>query len=308
MQRIIQFLILTAFILMFFGCSAKQPNPQTSTPAREFKLPEIPLMLTDSTEIRAFLAMHYWDNYNFADTTISQQISYTEEAFINYIILLQKTSNNIATKSIQKLMQKAQADSGVFAYFMGLSERYFYDPTSPFRNDEFYIPALEVIMSSNLLSASQKIRPAFQLNMARKNRVGTKATDLNFILRNGENKRMYECMAFYTLLIFYNPDCHTCHETIIKMKNSKLLSELIQNKSLKTIAIYTDSDKKAWLKYHSNIPEMWINGWLNGLNTKQAEKYDLKASPTLYLLAKDKTVILKDAQIEQVLDYLKAKN
>lgn len=37
----------------------------------------------------------------------------------------------------------------------------------------------------------------------------------------------------------------------------------------------------------------------------QKNLYDLKAIPTLYLLDKDKTVLLKDATAEEIEEYLK---
>ncbi len=40
----------------------------------------------------------------------------------------------------------------------------------------------------------------------------------------------------------------------------------------------------------------WINGYDKELTVLERELYDLKAMPTLYLLDKDKKVLLKDAR------------
>ena len=52
------------------------------------------------------------------------------------------------------------------------------------------------------------------------------------------------------------------------------------------------------------IPSKWINGYDKELTVRNRELYDLKAMPTLYLLDKDKKVLLKDAPVEQVEQYL----
>ena len=52
------------------------------------------------------------------------------------------------------------------------------------------------------------------------------------------------------------------------------------------------------------IPSGWINGYDKELTVLDRELYDLKAMPTLYLLDKDKKVLLKDAPVEQVEQYL----
>lgn len=297
-------LIVTLIYCLNTGCTKQQNKLNQVQVSKEFRLPEIPVMITDSVEISNYLALHYWDNYDFTDTTFIQHSGSCEQIFVNFIGLLQKVPTEIEATAVKTMMQKAQTDSIVFYHFMTLTERYFYDPTSPARNDELYIPALEVLVSSKWLDESHKIRPLFQLEMARKNRVGTKAANLNFNLVAGKNKSIYDVNAEFTILIFYNPGCHSCQEIFSKMKNAELLNKMEMNNRLKIIAIHTENDKEEWLKYQANIPHAWINGWDKSQQINKDKKYDLKASPTLYLLDKNKKVILKDAQIEIIIDYL----
>ena len=49
----------------------------------------------------------------------------------------------------------------------------------------------------------------------------------------------------------------------------------------------------------------WINSYESTVSLKNVEIYDLKAIPTLYLLDKDKKVVLKDVTFNQVENYLK---
>lgn len=304
MTKLYKLLNLALTIILVIGCSKEQAKPINDQSTYEYKLPEVPLLLTDSAEISKYIALHYWDNYDFNDTTLIHRSSNCEELFVNFIGLLQKEPIDIASRSIKTMMQKAQTNSTVFSCFMTLSERYLYNPTSPVRNDEFYIPALEVIVSSKLIDESHKIRPLYQLKMARKNRVGTKATDLNFILPQGKSQRIYEINSMFTLLYFYNPDCHTCREILLKMENSAMLTKLTANKTLKIVAIDTNGDNEEWLKYKTLIPDSWINGWDKSQEINSGNKYDLKASPTFYLLDKNKIIVLKDAQIELIINYL----
>lgn len=282
----------------------QQPKTVHVYSSKEFRLPEVPLMLTDSVEISKYIALHYWDNYDFKTSSETKQKGSLEEIFSNFIGFLQNVPLNVAASGIKTMMQKAQADSLVFSRFMSMCERHLYDATSPNRNDELYIPALEVIIASNLITPTYKIRPQFQLKMALKNRVGTKASNLFFELANGHHESLYQIESRFTILLFYNPGCHTCQETLSKMKESALVSRLIAEKKLHIAAIYTDSDKKEWLDYNRNIPATWTNGWDQSQKIKSDLMYDLKASPTLYLLDEHKKVILKDAQIEYIINYL----
>lgn len=48
----------------------------------------------------------------------------------------------------------------------------------------------------------------------------------------------------------------------------------------------------------------WTNGYDKELVIKNKNLYDLRAIPTLYLLDKNKTVLLKDATLQKVEQYL----
>ena len=51
------------------------------------------------------------------------------------------------------------------------------------------------------------------------------------------------------------------------------------------------------------IPDGWINSYDKELTVLTEECYDLKAMPALYLLDKDKKVLLKDATVKEIEDY-----
>jgi len=69
------------------------------------------------------------------------------------------------------------------------------------------------------------------------------------------------------------------------------------------LAVYPDADLSAWLK--APFPPGWISGYDAGKVITGNQLYDLKAMPTLYLLDKEKRVILKDAPIAAIEDWLK---
>ena len=52
------------------------------------------------------------------------------------------------------------------------------------------------------------------------------------------------------------------------------------------------------------MPAAWINSYDKSLDIKNKEVYDLKAIPTLYLLDKEKKVVLKDVTFAQVEAFL----
>ncbi|MCC8186353.1 MAG: DUF5106 domain-containing protein [Bacteroides sp.] len=300
-------------ILLFFitGCknsNATGQNPEQTpqdTAVSAFTLPEIPEML-DSPEMRAdFLAFHYWDNFDFNDIRYTQHPEISEQAFVDYIDLLGHVPLPAAQESIKQFMTKTSTGKEMLTYFTDLAETYLHDPNSPMRNEEFYIPVLECMIDSPLLSDTEKIRPTASLELAQKNRVSTTALDFTYTLASGATGTLHSIPSEFVIIYINNPGCHSCEETTRDMKNSLVLNSLQSKNKLKILAIYPDEELDEWKNHVGDFPAEWINGYDKTLTMRDKNLYDLKAIPSLYLLDKDKKVILKDADLHQINQYLR---
>lgn len=67
-------------------------------------------------------------------------------------------------EAIRKTIDRTNVDKKVFAYITDLADKYLYDPNSPMRNEEFYIPVLEAMAASPVLEEIEKVRPKARLN------------------------------------------------------------------------------------------------------------------------------------------------
>jgi len=301
--------VLLIFALGFNACSGKQNKKPTelAQAKRTFQMANIPSMITDPDQRAAYLAQHYWDNFNFADTIYVHEADVTEQAMSNYIDVLKRVQPDMASSSIKAMLAKAEVDSTMFAYMAGLYDKYLYDPNSPMRDESLYISVLQVITASAKVSEVDKIRPQHLLDLALKNQVGRPATDFIYTLPDGSTGRLHSIKADMLLLFFYNPDCHNCQQITRQLDDSEVVNRLMQSKQLKILAVYPDEDIEAWRKHVSLMPVSWINSYDKSLDLKNKEVYDLKAIPTLYLLDKEKKVVLKDATFAQVEAYLTSK-
>ncbi|WP_170120100.1 DUF5106 domain-containing protein [Dysgonomonas alginatilytica] len=310
---------LTGMILFFTTCknaenkqnAARQQTTQTGTPDKKtgFIMPAIPDSLKQPKDRAEYLVMHYWDNFNFSDTSYTHLPEVTEQAFANYIEILPHTQKQIAESSIEALLNRAKEEQTgtMYPYFCGLFKKYLYEPNSPLRNDEFYIPVVRYIIEDRTSDEAEKERAKFQLAMMLKNRITEQAADFSYILLSGKTGTLHQLKSDYTLLLFYNPDCHACEETIAGIKASPVLSQLIQDKTLTMLSFYPDADITIWKKHLSDIPKDWINGYDRELAVQNKRLYDLKAIPSLYLLDRDKKVILKDTELTLIEEYLKTR-
>lgn len=299
-----------SFAALFGFCSCSSGNASSKADSvqqdtiKAFTLPAIPPMLTEP-ELRAdYLVKHYWDNVNFADTNYIHHPEITEQAWADYCDILNHVPLATAQAAIKKAIAQAEKGKKMYDHLTELADKYLYDPNSPMRNEEFYIPVLEAMTTSSILNETEKIRPQARLELALKNRKGTKALDFTYTLASGAQSTLYQIKAEYTLLFINNPGCHACAEGIEAIKNSAIINQLMDKNRLKVLALYPDEELDEWKKHRSDFPGEWINGYDKALTLKMENRYDLRAIPTLYLLDKDKRVILKDAPATAIEEYL----
>ena len=101
------------------------------------------------------------------------------------------------------------------------------------------------------------------------------------------------------LLLFYDPECESCHEVLMQMAADRALAEAVKAGKLSVLAVYTEGNDGTWRKALPDMPEGWTVG-TDREAVKQGALYDLKAMPSLYLLDGQKRVVLKDAAYEKI--------
>jgi hypothetical protein len=280
-----------------------QNDTVQTTVIAKFSHPEPPAMITDPNLRLEYVIRHYWDYFDFADTAYIPTPEITEQAYVNYIDLLFRIPLNKAQEEMKTMMWKsAQNSKKLFLYFTELADRYLYEPNSPALNEELYIPVLEVMSQTPALDDTEKIRPQHRLEWAYRNRMGTKTANFQYTDITGKSASLYQIAAEYILLFFGDPACPSCKIYIENIRNSSVFNHLISNRRLKILSIYTEKDVDEWKAHYGNYPSVWINGYDQSFTIR--DKYDLRASPTMYLLDKDKTIILKDAPFARIEYYL----
>ena len=247
---------------------------------------------------------HFWDDFNFEDdkqlTMLSrEQMIY---ALSEYVTIIPEER---ADSLMRTLIRRASTSHDMLDYFYTLCEIVLHNPNSALRNDEYYIPVLEELVSSPLLDEYERIAPAYDLEIARKNRIGRVATDFVYTLEDDTQGNLHDIKANYTILMFSNPECPLCGEIMRQIASSQLLTALIEHGVLKVLTLYPDEDIAHWRKYIGNIPSEWIRAYDKGGILTKERLYNLSAIPALYLLDRDKRVLIKDgtsvADIESLL-------
>lgn len=281
-------------------------HPQVETEA-SFPFPEIPAMLTQPEERKAYLLEHYWDRFSFADTALVNNREVTEQGFVNQISLLADgaTPEKVIRESLKNWCSRFMPEAQARRVMMQLADDYLYNPNSPFYNEGLYGVYLETMLEVLPEEDARRSSFDFKLRLLRRNKVGDKATDFSYYLPDGQKKSLAATSARGNrlLLVFYDPECESCHEVLREMTADASLAGAVKAGRVTVLAVYTEGNQEAWRKGLADMPEGWIIG-TDRQKVKEEALYDLKAMPSLYLLDGQKRVLLKDAPLGQIREVL----
>lgn len=298
------------FALLLVSCAGNNKNNQTDTQPvdtvaeiKELQMPAIPMAIVEPMERASYLAGHYWDNLSFEPIQSKNDTNRLEQYFSNYLAVLNESNKSTLEENIRKSLTVINTDSVYLAMFNHLSDKYLYDPNSPFRNDELYLLFVNTFKENPKLSFSDQERLKFKHGLLLKNRVGNKAENFKFKTDKDESS-LSKVKADMLLLYFNNPGCPACEEVQDQLQASDLISDRIERGKLVVLSVYPDEDIAEWEKYKDKKPEIWINGYDSKQEIRSKLLYDLKAIPTLYLLDKNKNVLLKDVTVQQLESYI----
>ena len=109
-------------------------------------------------------------------------------------------------------------------------------------------------------------------------------------------------------MLFYDPECDNCRHVKDELASSELVKQLLERKngSYPTLVLLTvamEGTEEQWEQYVLNLPKQWINGYDRGEITRK-DLYSIRSFPSIYLLDRDKRVVLKDVDVFSVLEYM----
>ncbi|MBO7436636.1 MAG: DUF5106 domain-containing protein [Bacteroidaceae bacterium] len=287
--------------ILVFLCGCRNGRGRTAVVAdtrvaEYYKVPVAPSMLSGQERIDDFYARNWWRDLDFGDSLQAAvaDSAYFMQLFSGWVQVLERVPD-VGPGCVEDVMSRASATKKCFDMFVMAAREVLADPNSPLRDDELYLPVLRVRIASPFTDEATRERLRYRLDILSQNRIGHKANNIRYTLADGFEGTLYGIKAEYTLVFINNPGCELCRTVREEISASALLSGYIASGRLKVLAIYPDQDLDEWLRYRNEMPSGWINGYDRECVMRTDGTYNLAAIPSLYLLDKDKTVLVKDA-------------
>jgi hypothetical protein len=307
MFRTIIFIATAITILFTPSCKQKGNNThaKADTTASKLIIPQVPVAITDPGEKVKYLINSFWNNYDFSDTALLEKGAWTEGPVYGYLSMVKKYKSqeiiSIYSHFISGLMKR---NPKTREKFLSLIEYNLYHPNSEIRDEELYSVAIDKAIDEPTMPQAERERYLFQKRIIAKNNPGRPASDFNFVTLSGTKMHLYGIRSHYTILVLFDPECGHCMETLDMMKKSPV----INTPGVKVVAIMAENNRAKLERGQSELLSEWIAGYDSGEEIMNGLLYDLRPSPSLYLLDSSKRVIIKDGSWQEIEIYLARTN
>jgi thiol-disulfide isomerase/thioredoxin len=258
----------------------------------------------DDVGRREYALDHYFDNIDFNDVELIRSNLYTSIA-IEYMSLYSNPNLNQEQleaefiKAVDRIMVEASENSIIYEfiveYLVGGFERFHFDKVLDYIAEN-YRPEqceneerktdLQTRLKKYAELSNGKDAPEFEMN------------DLN-----GNPVKLSKIIADYTLVLFWASWCPHCAETLPEIEKIYLQNE---KSKFEIVAISLDKEKNEWEEAVKYLNFSWINCCdLKSWDSPAAVDYNVYATPTMFLLDKNKKIVSKPITINELKDELK---
>jgi peroxiredoxin len=266
--------------------------------------PYLPSGLTKEDRI-AYLKQHFLDDVDFKDTLVLHSNAWANKA-ISYLSLYsnnkytQKQLESEFIKAVTIILSRASVNAEVYKflldYFVGGFDKYHFDAVITYMADNFQDPF-------SCEDQARKTQLQKKLENFKKISVGKIAPDIVIPDTKGKLIRLSEVKSEYTLLVFWSSECGHCVQMMPQLKE---LYEKQKPKRFEVMTVSLDTSRNEWITFLHEQKLNWINcSELKGFNSVSSDEYNIFATPTMFLLDREKRIIAKPISYRELEQDLK---
>jgi thiol-disulfide isomerase/thioredoxin len=295
----------------------------------DIEVPDAPINddgTIDSTWQYKYYKKHYFDNFDPNDGRLLFTPIY-EDKIMYYLEKVALQIPDSLIREVDMLIDGARKDSTLFRYLlitlfnhfgnsniMGfdaiqvhLAEKYYLQDA--WWSDEKFLKELKERVEILKPLQLGQIAPDIELLVVPPDHFKTAENDttLKKYPHVGQLIKIHDIQAEFIVLFFWEATCSHCKKAVPKMYS--IYKEQLEPIGVKVIAISTlfgEDGKEKWIDFvNNNHTYDWINAW-NPYDYQYKIIYDVRTTPQIFILDKDKKIIGKRISPEQVPELIEA--
>ena len=285
---------------LYFVNVTAQANPKSFV-ARYVRSAQLPVVESNIPfeEQLTHLKTHSLDNVNFYDDGLIYSDAFTNKTieYLTYyrnpqlpLELLEKEFMS----AIDSILNNAKVNEIVYTHIV----EYLLDGFKKFGFDNVINYIVENYVIKDDLCLDEKLTTTLdrRIQQARNFKIGYVVANIILPDSSGSLVELNKINTEKTLIIFYASWCPHC-QTLLPQ-----IYELYQNeKNFEVLAVSIDTVRTDWLNFVRTNNLNWINvSDLKGWDGQAAQDYYIYATPTMFLIDKDRKVIMMPKNSEEI--------
>lgn len=250
-----------------------------------------------------FFKQHYFDNINFSDSRLLRT-PILHNKFNYYLDKLTVSHPDSITESATRIIENARKNKDVFRYaVVSLTNKYetsnIMGMDGVFVNlaEKYYVSGEAFWADDELISKISK-----RVNELKPTLIGKKAPALFGTDTLGNVVNLEKINAKFTVLYFYDPDCGHCRKKTPVLKD--LYPSDFKSRNIEVVSVCTVTDQNKWKKFVREHKIPWKDMADPNLRCNFRAEYNINTTPKLFILDKDKKIIAKQLDVEQIVDFI----
>ena len=264
----------------------------------------------DSSFAYNYYKDHYWDGFNFQDDRLIHTPIYDAklDEYMNKIVVPVVDS---VIKEGDILLKKTRGTKDLFKFTLHWLT-YNAETSKIMGMDEVFVYLVEnYYMKGDASWLSQEDLEKYfkRVREISPNVIGNVAPEIKMQDMDGKPMNLSDVKAKYTIVVFWEPSCGHCQKEVPAL-DSVYKAEL-KGKGVKIYGVRTDDPVPVWKDFiKKHHLEEWIHVYDPEHHSNYHADYDIKATPSIYLLDEKKIIRgkrLDHTNIGLVIDMLEKK-
>lgn len=300
-------------LLLAAGCAGKtsssidkapiHPVEASDSTGYSLPIPMPPKEITTPEGRAAYIAAHYWDAMDWQDTLLLSSPHFMGESMANYGLFLSMSEDPDAISSIDAVVNASATNPKALATLSRYAYDYFYHPDSPQDDAELYLKFVNSFLTLPSLDDADRERLKERKSEILKNRIGSLATDFDYIGSDGQRHSLLSTApeSELRILFIYNPDCERCEKAAALMKSSPAFTAAQREGRVSVIAINAyGQEGMGPAQRKSTFPPEWTVGYSPDGKIDSEETYIIRSTPSIYLIDTIGSIIDKDLSMSKL--------
>lgn len=264
-----------------------------------FEYPSAPDSIPSLEGKSDWVVTNFWTPMDFSGNRAVDQ-SALNDAMRVFAVPMQWASADVTEKALAKIINESSRNPVLAIQLTKAAEEAFYGPRAPFWSDKIYLMFIDGLLKNKKVKQERKLRYKRTGEILRNTIIGSRPPKFNYLTPEGK-RSTFTPNGIFTVIEFGDPGCDECRHARLKMESDVRFGKLVERGLVNVMFIIPDPEE-GWQEDLKGYSPKWHVGG----SDEVSDLYDLRESPSFYIIDQNGNVAAKNITVETALELTKS--